>query len=203
MAISYPLTAPTDPHPKFLNFLSKSVVSRSQSLFTGASQVYAHSGQWWEIEVILPPLTRAQAQPWIAFLTKLNGKEGTFYYGPIREGTPLGTATGTPLVNGGSQTGSDLVTDGWTSSVTGILKAGDYISVANNLYRVLDDVDSDGFGNATIPIWPNIRTSSTSDNAPITVSNPKSLFRLVSNELSIVQTDSYFYNISFIAEEAL
>lgn len=53
----------------------------------------------------------------------------------------VGVATGTPLVNGGSQnttyaltkdTGTQsLVTDGWTNSTTGILKAGDVITIAN------------------------------------------------------------------------
>lgn len=52
----------------------------------------------------------------------------------------VGVATGTPLVNGGSQnvtyenaTGSNwsqsLVTDGWTNSTAGILKAGDVITI--------------------------------------------------------------------------
>jgi len=43
----------------------------------------------------------------------------------------VGVATGTPLVNGGGQTGDTLVTKGWTNSTTGILKAGDVITIAN------------------------------------------------------------------------
>lgn len=52
----------------------------------------------------------------------------------------VGVATGTPLVNGGSQdvtyaasTGAPsqtLATDGWTNSTTGILKAGDVFTIA-------------------------------------------------------------------------
>lgn len=52
----------------------------------------------------------------------------------------VGVATGTPLVNGGSQTSAyvdvkdtmtqTLNTDGWTNSTTGILKAGDVFTIA-------------------------------------------------------------------------
>lgn len=53
----------------------------------------------------------------------------------------VGVATGTPLVNGASQEvlypsvkdtyTSTLVTKGWTNSITGILKAGDVLTIAN------------------------------------------------------------------------
>lgn len=53
----------------------------------------------------------------------------------------VGVATGTPLVNGASQTSTyanvkdtwtqTLNTDGWTNSTTGILKAGDVFTIAN------------------------------------------------------------------------
>ncbi|MEK9722042.1 MAG: P22 phage major capsid protein family protein [Rhodospirillaceae bacterium] len=104
----------------------------------------------------------------------------------------VGAYTGTPLVNGASQTGSSLVTDGWGTSITGVLKQGDIITLAsvngvnpvsksNNSvlqqFVVTADVNSDGSGNATIPIYPAITTSGASqtvtgspaDNAAITV----------------------------------
>ena len=115
-----------------------------------------------------------------------------------------GTATGTPLVNGGSQnvtyaastaggTSQSLVTDGWTNSVTGILKAGDKFTIAGvysvnpiskvstgNLqqFTVLADADSGAStGPATLSISPAIITSgpyqtvdaAPADNAAITV----------------------------------
>lgn len=102
---------------------------------------------------------------------------------------PLG---GTPLVNGASQTGSSLVTDGWTAAAASRLKKGDIFTIAgvykvnpvsgNTLtdleqFVVTADVSSDGSGNATIPIYPAITTSgayktvsaSPADNAAITV----------------------------------
>jgi hypothetical protein len=103
---------------------------------------------------------------------------------------PLG---GTPLVNGATQTGSTLITDGWTAAAAARLKKGDVITIAGvfhvnpqskvispgqlQQFTVTADLSSDGSGNATIPIYPAITTSgayqtvtaSPADNAAITV----------------------------------
>ena len=102
---------------------------------------------------------------------------------------PLG---GTPLVNGATQTGSSLVTDGWTAAAASRLKKNDVFTIAGvnavnpvskadlgvlQQFRVTADVSSDGSGNATIAIEPSIVTSgptqtvtaSPADNAAITV----------------------------------
>ncbi|MEK9722460.1 MAG: P22 phage major capsid protein family protein [Rhodospirillaceae bacterium] len=102
---------------------------------------------------------------------------------------PLG---GTPLVNGASQTGSSLITDGWTASAASRLKDGDVFTIAGvyavnpvskantgvlQQFVVTANVSSDGSGNATIPIYPAITASgaqqtvsgSPADNAALTV----------------------------------
>lgn len=102
----------------------------------------------------------------------------------------VGAHGGTPLVNGASQTGSSLVTDGWSLS-TQVLNKGDIITLAGvngvnpqnrqstgaRQFVVTADVTSDGSGNATIPIYPAITPSTAfqtvdvgpADNAAITV----------------------------------
>lgn len=102
---------------------------------------------------------------------------------------PLG---GTPLVNGANQTGSSLVTDGWTAAAAARLNLGDVFTIAGVFsvnpqtrqstgqlarFVVTANVSSDGSGNATIPIYPAITTSgafqtvtnSPADNAALTV----------------------------------
>lgn len=84
---------------------------------------------------------------------------------------PLG---GTPLVNGASQTGSNLVTNGWTAAAASRLKKGDVFTIAGvfavnpqnrqstgqlRQFVVTADVSSDASGNATVPIYPAIVTS--------------------------------------------
>jgi hypothetical protein len=86
----------------------------------------------------------------------------------------VGAHGGTPVVNGASQTGSSLVTNGWNASVTGLLKKGDVLRItgvnmvnpqnrqstgALQNFVVTADVNSDSGGNATIPISPSITTS--------------------------------------------
>lgn len=205
MAISYPLSLPTQAGIAKVRLTANDIVGISQSPFTAAQQVYKYPGQFWEADVTLPPMKRADAEYWISFLLKLNGPFGTFLLGDPNGGTARGVATGTPLVNGGSQTGNELITDGWTNSQTGILKAGDYIQLGSGstaqLYKVLDDANSDGSGNATLTIWPSLR-SSPSDNATITVSNPKGVFRLVSTAAWDI-SEASIYGLTFGAREAL
>lgn len=205
MAISYPVAFP-DLGIKSMNIRAMNVVGMSQSPFTGQQQVYKHQGQWWEAEITLPPMKRAEAEQIAAFLLKLNGRYGTFTLGDPANTAPRGVGTGTPLVNGGSQTGNSLLTDGWTTSTTGILKAGDWIQLgsgsASRLHKVLSDVNSDSSGAASIDIWPNLR-SSPSDNAQITVIAPKGVWRLASNDVNYSIDEASIYGITFACVEAL
>jgi hypothetical protein len=140
------------------------------SPLTKTVQRMALGGSRWNATYSLPATTRAQAAYWKAFFDLLEGSANTFNAFDPDCKTPRGTATGTPLVNGGSQTGSSLVTDGWTHSVT-VLRAGDYFSVNGELKRVTADATSDGSGNATLNFKPALR-SSPADNAAITATRP-------------------------------
>ena len=206
MAISYPVTFPASIGVSSINIRAKTVVGVSSSPFTGQQQVYKHQGQWWEAEVSLPPMKRDEAEQVVAFLIKMNGQYGTFLMGDFLSTAPRGIGTGTPLVNGASQAGDELVTDGWTVSTTGILKAGDWIQLGSastaTLHKVLDDVTSDASGNATLNIFPNLR-SAPDDNAAITISSPKGRWRLASNETDYAIDNASIYGMTFACIEAL
>ena len=122
MAITYPLSLPTNVSFSQARMIARSVVGVSRSPFTGEEQVQKHQGQWFEFDGKLPPMTRANAEEGISFLLKLNGRQYTFLLGDPSAKTARGIATGTPLINGASQTGNSLITDGWTASQTGILR---------------------------------------------------------------------------------
>lgn len=205
MAISYPVIFP-NLGIRSMNIRAKSIVGVSQSPFTGQQQVYKHQGQWWEAEVSLPPMQRVDAEQVAAFLLKMNGQYGTFLLGDPANIAPRGVGTGTPLVKGGSQTGDTLITDGWTINITGILKAGDWIQLGSSstarLYKVLDDVNSNSSGEATLTLWPNLR-SSPSDNSSIVVNTPRGLWRLSSNETQYSIDEASVYGITFACVEAL
>ena len=202
MAISYPLSLPNTTSYASARMTARSVVGISKSPFTGSQQIQKHQGQWWEWEAHLAPMTRANAEVWIAFLFSLNGIQGTFLLGDPLGSSPQGIGTGTPLVKGASQTGNSLITDGWTASQTGILKAGDYFQLgagsSSKLYKVLADANSDGSGDATFDIWPSINTAVANDSA-ITVSSAKGLFRLSSNEMGFDLKQAQQYGLAFSA----
>jgi hypothetical protein len=82
----------------------------------------------------------------------------------------IGTCTGTPVTNAANQTGSTIITNGWTAS-TLVLKQGDIVEFAScnainpmtravygglRHFTITADVTSDGSGNATLPIWPPV-----------------------------------------------
>ena len=81
MAITYPLTMPSATQISRVTMRPRTKVAMTMSEFTGKQQVQKHQGQWWEAEVSLPPMLRDDAEDWLAFLTKLNGMEGTFLFG--------------------------------------------------------------------------------------------------------------------------
>jgi hypothetical protein len=139
------------------------------SPLTKATQRLLLGGARWNATYSLPAMNRAQAAAWKAFFDLLDGGVNTFNaYDPDCK-TPRGAGGGTPLVNGGSQTGISLATKGWPAN-TIVLKAGDMFSFGE-LKRATADVLSDGSGNATISFKPAIRTS-PADSTPIVVNKP-------------------------------
>lgn len=206
MAITYPLSLPSNRQISSVRMNTVDIVGQSVSPFTATQQTYKYQGQYWEADITLRPMTRDEAEYWISFLLKLNGAYGTFMLGDPNGQIPRGIATGTPLVKGANQTGNELITDGWTISTTGILKAGDYIQLGTGLnaklHKVLDDVNSDSSGNATLTIYPDLR-SAPDDNLAITVNNPKGVFRLSSNQTAWDIKEAAIYGITFGAREAL
>lgn len=101
----------------------------------------------------------------------------------------VGALGGTPLVNGASQNDtyadtkdtntSSLVTDGWSNSVTGVVKQGDVITLAGvyavnpitkqstgrlQTFTIMADANSDGSGNATLTVAPAIISSGAWQN---------------------------------------
>lgn len=206
MSISYPLALPAALKFASIKFQASSVVGMSQSPFTLQQQTQASAGQIIQVAVAIPPMKRAIAEECIAWRLKLNGREGSFLLGDPVGITPRGIATGTPLVNGASQSGNSLITDGWTVGVTNILRAGDWLQLGSGttarLYKNLNDVNSNGSGVATLDLWPSLR-SSPSDNAPIVVASAVGKFMLASNVMEWDIAEAQIYGLQFTAMEDL
>jgi len=204
MAISYPLSLPTSIGIAQIELRATNAVAISRSPFTFQSQVHAYTGQSWQADVTLPSVRRDLAEDWVAWLISLKGQLGTFYLGDPNAATPRGSArdSDTILVNGAVSSGNTISIDSAPASQTDYLKAGDYLQVGTQLFKVLTSVDTNGSGEATIDVWPDVRTS-ISDDAAVTVQDTKGLFRLSSNEQTFSINEASFYGITFGAVEAI
>ena len=209
MAETYPLAFPTQTGIAQVQLVASDTVSVTESPFTRSQQVVRHAGARWSATINIPPVKRSDAEYWNSFLLRLRGQFGTFLVGDPNAATPRGSASsaaGTPVVNGASQTGNNLNIDGLPASATGYLKAGDYIQLGtgatSRLYKVLEDVNSNGSGQATLNLWPDLRSSPAND-ATVVVSGAKGLFRLAQNDASWSISNDGFYAITFSAVEAL
>ena len=206
MPISYPRALPTHTGIRQITLRAVNVTALSESVFTLRQQVFKHSGERWEAEVTLPQMARSDAEQWVAWLLSMRGREGTFLLGDPLGATPRGSAGGTPRVNGASQTGDSISIDGCTASQTGWLKAGDYIQLGSgagsSLHKVLQDVSSNGAGQATIDVWPSIRTA-PADNSTVVVSAGKGVFRLATSSTEWSINEIAHWGIVFPAVEAI
>jgi hypothetical protein len=205
MAITYPLAAPAVARSR-LSIRKIAAVGESVSPFTFEQQVYVHQGVRLEADIEFPLAVNADHALVRSFLFALNGKEGTFTMGPENSKTPRGVMTGSPVVNGAGQTGRTLSTRGWTNSITGIVKAGDWIQLGSgataHLYQVVQDASSNGSGIASLELGRPL-LSSPADGATITVSNPVGVWRLTSNAVDWSEELANLYGaIKFSAREA-
>ena len=121
----------------------------------------------------------------------------------------VGAYAGVPKVNMAGQTGSSLVTNGWTASITGLLNVGDIFTVSGVYavnpmtllstgalaqFTVTATANSDGGGNATLQISPAIVVTGAYQNVSGSPANGATI--TVSGSAST----SYFQNLAFVRD---
>tara|TARA_R110000796_G_scaffold88747_2_gene191537 strand:+ start:165 stop:788 length:624 start_codon:yes stop_codon:yes gene_type:complete len=207
MAISYPLTMPTVTGIATIEMRAINAVAYSRSPFTFSGQVHAYAGQMWQADVSLPPMRRGDAEVWLSWLVSLKGQLGTFKLGDPLGCMPRGSArdADTILVDGTVTSGGSIAIDSAPANQTNYLLAGDYMQIGagvnQQLFKVLQNVSTDGSGTATVDVWPNVR-SSIANATSVKVQDTTGLFRLSSNEQSW-SANQAIYGITFGASEAL
>lgn len=121
----------------------------------------------------------------------------------------VGAYAGSPVVNGAGQTGSSLVTNGWSNSITGLLNVGDVFTIAGvyavnpqnkqstgqlQQFVVTATANSDGGGNSTISIYPAITTSGAYQTVTASPANSAAISVKGSANTSYVQ------NLAFVKD---
>ena len=205
MAISFPLSFPTVKVPSGIVFRARSSVGATASPVTFSQQVFANDGQMWEADIAIPPMYRTDAATLIAFLVKLNGREGTFTLGDPLGASPRGTWTGSPLLVGSHAARlKTLSVDGFTAGAT--VKECDWLQFGSGsttrLHQVVQDATANGSGQATLEIWPGLRETLT-DNTALVSSNAKGIWRLADNVREWSISVGQIYGLRLAAVEAL
>ena len=192
--ITYPST------PK-ANSMSWRLIMPSQtnaSEWTGRRQTIASGRGWWECQIVLPPIVgTTNVNVWRSFIAKARGRANDFQI-PV-DPTAQSASASTPLVNGASQTGRTLATDGWPVSTT-VLVAGQFVTINNQLLQLTENVTSNGSGVATLTFEPPIRVS-PADNAAIEYNNPYCLMYFV-EEPTLSVENGYVYSLSLNLRES-
>ena len=154
--------------------MSFSLVANTMSFsspLTRSVQTSELPGARWAAKMTFQNLTDADVRIFKAWINKLSGMAGRFYLWDFTHPVPSGTAAGSPLVNGASQVGRTLITDGWTASQSGLLLPGDYFGVNGELKVITAPAVSDSDGNATLEFESPLRAS-PDNNAVITITRP-------------------------------
>jgi len=194
-------TFPTAPKPASckIRSASPSFVSTAQSLRQVVSSRNAHR---WSLELVYPPMTRATFAPLWAFLNDQQGRVGSFNF-TLPEHAPLGTLAGTPAVLGASQTGKELLTDGWTPNSIGVLKAGDFFRIGSDYktYQVTEDVDADADGEADIPL--NVPLASVPSDSDLITADSRFRLSLADDNIDVDISTVLHYGLTIQLLEVL
>lgn len=200
---SYPLTLPTSPSNfQTSTFQLERRSAITESPFTGKQQVQLFTNfSFWRATLTLPPMKRSDAGTWTAFFAKLRGRSGTFLLGDP-DGSKQGSGTGSITLASATAVGNTRIsTTGYNESSGDVLKAGDYISINNDLHLVIADATKSST-NVNVDVEPPMRAIH-SQGATVTISNAKGVFRLDSELVSWDVNQASTYGFSFSCSEVV
>lgn len=197
---------PTSPGVAAIRFGMFDAVAKSVSPFTMQPELQQWPGaDGFDATVTLPPMDRATAAPWIAFLARLRGPLNVFQLrDPEAPETPLGNVGGSaPVVDSTSPNAAmttTLGTSGWRAGIFRVLRAGDRFQIGYRYHLVCDDVNADANGNAQVSVWPSLREQPAA-GTPLVLNAPKGLFRLASGYRTANWAPARAITMSFQCEE--
>lgn len=205
----YPLSIPAEPYMDSAVITMNFVNASSASIYNYMENRARHAGERWVIDASFPPMTREEAEEWIAFGLKLRGSFGTFLFGIPDDFEQWGNASDSsvPKVKGAGQTGYSLVIDGVLPiSTAQVWKKGKTFQIgtglSSRLYKLVEDAATNGSGEVTLNFVPKLR-SSPADNADVNFVDPKGLFRRTDSSVSWSVQEGMEYGIELKAIEVV
>lgn len=176
---------------------------KMESPFTGARQTLASAYALWVFSGKYSMMDTTLAANMRSFLLQLKGQVNRFRL-PIPEyvAPSTGYAGAAGLVNGASQTGSSLITDGWTAGAS-LFNPGDYIVINDETKIINTAVSANGSGQATLAFDPPLRASPANDLA-LVINNPTILMAAATDDVASWDlTPPILYSFQLDAIEAL
>ena len=137
---------PTSKKPRVFNFVSNRPNSTAYTL-SGKRSVKQFAAQYFSFSVQMPPMKQADFQEFYAFLVKQKGSFDSFTFEYPLDNLGADRSQTDILVNAAQAVGdSTIAMDGFSTSTTGVLKAGDLIKFANDnkIYMVTADANCNG-----------------------------------------------------------
>ena len=177
---------------------------QNRSMFTRSRQVLAFpTGYIWAMRCSLGETEPDEAAIIRSFLMRLEGRQNVFRFPvPGYVGRQLSGYTGAAgLVNGGSQLGRQIITDGWANS-TRVIANGEYLTINDELKVATADASSNGSGQATINFLPPLRVPPP-DNAPIVIDSPHALMAKAESEVTAQLRAPHRSKYDLVCEEAV
>ena len=163
-----------------ISFKMESNHGLAESPWSGHVQAQRGQLERWSFLMKFRRFSRREAQVAEGFFMMMEPPFGLFRMTDPSRRQPLGKATGNPILAAGVAPGArTITTEGWTPNVPGILKAGDWLQIGDQLSKVRTDVNSSATGTATISLWPKLMKT-VPDETPVIVRNARGLFRFTS-----------------------
>jgi len=150
------------------------------STLSNAQQVVSYPGAYWRCAMQFNALTRARERRLSGLVGRLKGMAGTVNV-PVRARRRTDNI-GAPVVTSAATNSFAINVSGLTASGV-VFREGDYITIAGQLYEVVEDAISAG---TTAMVTVNKRIRSTiAPGTPIEYQNPYCEMRLVDDSFSV------------------
>jgi len=177
---------PLDLRPAAQAFFIRTNTIRFESPLTGHVQVQERDGARWVTQLQLVRGDR-DSRRIDALLAALQGPVGYVLMPDFRRLKARGSLAGSPQLDSG--TGNILSLSGFTPSATGVLLAGDLIQTSEGrAHMVVQNVNADGSGEASVPIAPRLRNPV--EDGDLVTDNCRALMRLLDDDAGSNPTDN-------------
>jgi hypothetical protein len=155
--------------------ISLSTVQRTYaSPYGGSEQVIDLLNDRWMVTLDLPANVKANGGLVEGFIHSLRNMTNTVNLWHMARGTPLGTISGSPTVNGAHAIGAATLNVTTTAGAT--VKQGDMLGANSLLLMAAADATADGSGHIAIPLVNRLRKAMVGGEA-VTLTKPTAPFR--------------------------